>query len=358
IYAEGQRQYVESLSAYARQFLEQLSKPDVEHIEGLPPTVAIEQRGGGSNPRSTVATTTEIYDYMRLLFARVGTPHCWVCSREITSQTVTQMVDTIMTLQTGTRFMVLAPIVRGQKGQHVDLLGHVHREGYVRVRIDGEIYDLKSLPELHKYKKHTIEVVVDRLVLKESVQVRLSDSIQTALSLSGGLVVISHEPSPAADDDGDSPDNGNSEVDYRQWTDWLFSATYACPEHPEVNLAELSPRMFSFNSPYGACSECDGLGTILEFDPDLIVPDPTVSLTHGAVDAWRGGGKRMNIFYNRQLRKFCRKYGVSPTTPWEELPKATQKILLYGDKKGGWEGVIPNLDRRWGSTDSEFVKAR
>ncbi len=358
IYAEGQRKYVESLSAYARQFLEQLSKPDVEHIGGLPPTVAIEQRSGGANPRSTVATTTEIYDYLRLMFARVGTPHCWVCWREITSQTVTQMVDAIMTLQGGTRFMVLAPIVRGQKGQHVDLLGHVHREGYVRVRIDGEIYDLKSLPELHKYKKHTIEVVVDRLVLKESVQVRLSDSIQTALGLSGGLVVISHEPSGAGDEGDESDGNGNSEVDYRQWTDWLFSATYACPEHPEVNLAELSPRMFSFNSPYGACSECGGLGTIQEFDPGLIVPDPTVSLTHGAVDAWRGGGKRMNIFYNRQLRKFCRKYGVSPTTPWEELPKATQKILLYGDKKGGWEGVIPNLDRRWGRTDSEYVKAR
>jgi excinuclease ABC subunit A len=360
IYAEGQRKYVESLSAYARQFLEQLSKPDVEHIEGLPPTVAIEQRGGGSNPRSTVATTTEIYDYLRLLFARVGTPHCWMCGREITSQTVSQMVDAIMTLPEGTKFMVLAPVVRGQKGQHQELLNHISREGFVRVRIDGALHDLKSLPELDKNKAHTIEVVVDRLVLKETVRIRLSDSIETALSLANGLVIITHEPLVAAEDQSeqDAASGGSGGIDYDGWSDWLFSATYACPEHPHVSLAELSPRMFSFNSPYGACPSCDGLGTILEFDPELIVPDPKLSLTEGAIDAWRHGGKRMNIFYNRQLRKFCKAYGVSPSTPFEEIPAQTRTLLLEGDPEEGWEGVIPNLNRRWEKTDSEFVKAR
>ncbi len=357
IYAEGQRKYVESLSAYARQFLEQLSKPDVEHIEGLPPTVAIEQRAGGSNPRSTVATTTEIYDYLRLLFARVGTPHCWKCGREITSQTVSQMVDAIMTLPEGTRFMILAPMVRGQKGQHTELLSHVHREGYVRVRIDGEIYDLKELPELHKNKKHTIEVVVDRLVLKESVRTRLGDSLQTALELAGGLVLITYESKEAGGEETAAADS-NGGIDYSNWKDWLFSATYACPKHPDVNLPELAPRMFSFNSPYGACPECDGLGTILEFDSELVVPDQNLSLTSGAIDAWRHGGKRMNIFYNRQLRKFCRMYDVSAAAPFKELPAKVRKALLHGDDESGWEGVIQNLTRRWRKTDSEFVKSR
>ncbi len=353
IYAEGQRKYVESLSAYARQFLEQLSKPDVEHIEGLPPTVAIEQRPGGSNPRSTVATTTEIYDYLRLLFARVGQPHCWTCGRPITSQTVSQMVDSILTLNEGTRFMVLAPIVRGQKGQHVELLRHVHREGFVRVRIDGEIFDLKDLPTLNKNKAHTIEVVVDRLVLKSSVRVRLSDSIETALQLSDGLVVIWHEPA-----DGDEPakPSSNGSDRYAHWSEMLYSATYACPEHPEANLEELSPRMFSFNSPYGACDSCDGLGTILEFDPELIVPDGSQSLCQGAIDAWRHGGKRMNIHYNRMIRQFCRRYGVSANDTFDELSAEHREALLHGE--GDWEGVIPNLNRRWNKTDSEYVKQR
>ena len=354
IYAEGQRKYVESLSAYARQFLEQLSKPDVEHIEGLPPTVAIEQRGGGtSNPRSTVATTTEIYDYLRLLFARVGEPHCWICGRPITSQTVSQMVDALFQLPEGTRFMVLAPIVRGQKGQHQEMLRHIRREGYVRVRIDGKIHDLKSLPELSKYKIHNIEVVVDRLILKESVRIRLSDSIETALALAGGLVTITHEDPATPDDSTDPAGTANG-----HWRDLIFSATYACPEHPEANLPELSPRMFSFNSPYGACEACDGLGTILEFDPELILPDETLSLTQGAIDAWRHGGKRMNIFYNRLLRQFCREYGVSPSLPVREMPKTVRQALLHGDPSHSWEGVIPNLERRWKKTDSEYVKAR
>ncbi|MBS3734322.1 MAG: excinuclease ABC subunit UvrA [Phycisphaerae bacterium] len=369
LYAEGQRKYVESLSAYARQFLEQLAKPDVEHIEGLPPTVAIEQRSGGANPRSTVATTTEIYDYLRLLFARIGTPHCWFCRRQITSQTVTQMADAIFTLPDGARFMVLAPVVRGQKGQHTELLQHMQREGYVRVRIDGRIHELSDLPELNKNRRHTIDVVVDRLVLRDSVRIRMSDSIETALELAGGLVVICHEQKrdethedrvcgsrkpPAASKTGDKRHTSGKD----RWKDWLFSATYACPAHPEANLEELAPRMFSFNSPYGACPSCDGLGTILEFDPELIVPDPTLSLSQGAVDAWRHGGKRMNIFYNRAIRRFCRKYRVSANTPYEELPAAMRNKLMHGDRGGGWEGVIPNLTRRWHKTDSEYVKAR
>jgi len=361
IYAEGQRKYVESLSAYARQFLEQLSKPDVEHMEGVPPTVAIEQRSRGANPRSTVATTTEIYDYLRLLFARVGEPHCWaklstgrVCGRKISSQTVTQMVDAIRKLPDGTRFMVLAPLVRGQKGLHTEALRHVQREGFVRVRIDGEIHDLKDLPELNKNRKHSIEVVVDRLVLKDAVMIRLSDSIETAVALSSGLVVICHEPIDAGEAPGGSArPNG----DYSDWKDKLFSATYACPLHPVANLEELAPRMFSFNSPYGACQSCDGLGTILEFDPELIVPDQSRSLSEGAIDAWRHGGRRMNIFYNRQIRAFCRASGISPQEPFAKISAPLRRELMYGDGDK-WEGVVPNLTRRWSKTDSEFVKAR
>ncbi|MCE5278190.1 MAG: excinuclease ABC subunit UvrA [Planctomycetaceae bacterium] len=378
LYAEGQRKYVESLSAYARQFLEQLGKPDVDHIEGLPPTVAIEQRSGGSNPRSTVATTTEIYDYLRLLLARAGQPHCWICNRPISSQTVSQMVDSIMTMPEGTRFMVLAPVIRGQKGQHAELLKHVQREGFVRVRIDGKLYDLKELPELAKNNKHTIDVVVDRLVMRPGVQIRMSDSIETALNLAAGLVVIWHEPiaqgaqgvrstelngaseGEAAPLAGASatPTSGNGNGNgFENWIDLLFSATYACPKHPEASLAELSPRMFSFNSPYGACESCDGLGTILEFDVDLIVPDPTKPLSEGAIDAWRHSGKRMNIYYNRMLRKFCTRYGVAGTTAFKDLPAPIQKKLLQGDGDN-FEGVVPNLTRRWETTDSEFVKAR
>ncbi|MFP4052299.1 MAG: excinuclease ABC subunit UvrA [Phycisphaerae bacterium] len=358
IYAEGQRKYVESLSAYARQFLEQLAKPDVEHIEGLPPTVAIEQRAGIANPRSTVATTTEIYDYLRLLFARVGTPHCWICGRPITSQTVSQIVDSIMQLPEKTRFMVLAPVVRGQKGQHRELLAHVQREGYVRVRVDGEVHDLKDLPELDKNRVHSIDVVVDRLILKDTVRVRLSDSVETALELTHGLVTVTYEPTGEENREKTRAVGNNGGNPFAHWVDQVYSATYACPEHPEANLPELSPRMFSFNSPYGACESCDGLGTILEFDPELVVPDETQTLSGGAIDAWRHGGRRMNIFYNRLIRKFCRMYGVSPNDPYMTLSKDIQRKLLHGDPKNDWEGVLPNLQRRWEKTDSEFVKSR
>jgi excinuclease ABC subunit A len=355
LYAEGQRKYVESLSAYARQFLEQMQKPQVEHIEGLPPTIAIEQRSASSNPRSTVATTTEIYDYCRLLYARVGTPHCWVCGREITSQHTTQIVNAILARPEATKLQVCAPLVRGQKGEHRDIFIRIQREGFVRVRIDGVVYDIKNIPNLDKNKKHDIAAVVDRLILKEGVRIRLADSIETALKIGEGVVILMlQEP-------GDDKNNGGNGY----WQDVIFSEKYACPDHPEASLAELSPRLFSFNSPWGACRSCDGLGTILEFDPDLIVPDKSVSLENGAIDAWRKGGKRMNIFYNRLIKRFCRTFGAGKSTPYEEIPAEARKILLCGttdedEQRYGasFEGVIPNLQRRWETTTSEFVKAR
>lgn len=355
IYAEGQRKYVESLSAYARQFLEQMQKPQVEHIEGLPPTIAIEQRSASSNPRSTVATTTEIYDYLRLLFARAGTPHCWICGRLIASQHTTQIVDTILSWPVGTKIQLCAPLVRGQKGEHREVLARIQRQGLLRARVDGVVYDIKAVPPLDKNKKHDIEAVIDRLIIKDGMRVRLADSVDMALKLGDGLLIVMTQPP--------NPTNPNSTDG--EWKDVIFSEKYACPDHPEASLAELSPRLFSFNSPYGACPACDGLGTILEFDPDLIVPDKTVSLENGAIDAWRKGGKRMNIFYNRLISRFCRQFGVSKTLPYEQLPPEIRRILLYGTTEEDearygqvFEGVIPNLKRRWETTESEYVKAR
>jgi len=355
IYAEGRRKYVESLSAYARQFLEQMQKPSVSDITGLAPTIAIEQRSAASNPRSTVATTTEIYDYFRLLFARAGQPHCWICGREITSQHPSQIVDAILSGPEGTRIQVCAPLVRGKKGEHRDIFATIQREGFVRVRVDGGVYELKNVPALNKNKKHDIAAVVDRLIITDSIRVRLTDSIETALKLGDGVVVIllagSKDEAAGNNDD--------------KWRQVVFSEKYACPQHPQASLEELSPRLFSFNSPYGACGSCDGLGTILEFDPDLIVPDRGVSLENGAIDAWRKGGKRMNIFYNRLIKRFCSRVGVSKSTPFEKIPRHIREMLMYGTsdadaRKYGFafEGVIPNLTRRWKSTTSEYVKAR
>ncbi len=355
IYAEGRRKYVESLSAYARQFLEQMQKPAVSDISGLPPTIAIEQRSASSNPRSTVATTTEIYDYFRLLFARVGQPHCWVCGREITSQHSSQIVESIVSRPEGTKIQVCAPLVRGKKGEHREVFADIQREGFVRVRVDGSIYDIHNVPALNKNRKHDIAAVVDRLIIKQGVHIRLADSVETALKLADGvLLMLIQEPGADKSNGG----NGN-------WEQAIYSEKFACPEHPEASLEELSPRLFSFNSPYGACRSCDGLGTILEFDPDLIVPDKTVSLENGAIDAWRKGGKRMNIFYNRLVKRFCRKIGLNKSIPYEEIPEDLKRILMYGtteddeDKYGlSFEGVIPNLTRRWKNTTSDYVKAR
>ncbi|MBN2210162.1 MAG: excinuclease ABC subunit UvrA [Sedimentisphaerales bacterium] len=343
IFAEGQRKYVESLSAYARQFLEQMQKPDVESIEGLPPTIAIEQRSGSHNPRSTVATTTEIYDYLRLFFARVGQPHCYICGKPIKSLHAGQIVDALLDMGENTRIQICAPLIRGQKGEHADVFRRIQREGFVRVRIDGEIHEVKDVPKLSRHKIHHIEAVVDRLAVRAAIRARLADSVEIALKLGDGLVSILKEEKP------------------NEWREIIYSEKYACLDHPDAALSELSPRCFSFNSPYGACPACDGLGNILEFDPELVVPDDSVSLTEGAIDAWRRGGKRMNIFYNRLIRRFCREFNISPDTPFKNLPARAKQVLLFGEDEDGparFEGVIPNLSRRFRSTDSEFVKAR
>jgi excinuclease ABC subunit A len=355
IYAEGRRKYVESLSAYARQFLEQMQKPAVSNITGLPPTIAIEQRSASSNPRSTVATTTEIYDYFRLLFARAGQPHCWVCGKKITSQHSSQIVDSILSQTEGTKLQICAPLIRGKKGTHKDIFTTIQREGFVRVRVDGRIYDIRNLPTLNKNKKHDIAAVVDRLIIKESVRIRLADSVETALKLSDGVVLVLLQEA-----DNDKKNGGDG-----SWKESIYSEKFACPRHPQASLPELSPRLFSFNSPYGACKSCDGLGTILEFDPDLIVPDRSKSLENGAIEAWRKGGKRMNIFYNRLVKRFCRNFGASKSIPFEKIPAKIKKILMEGttaedqEKYGAsFEGVIPNITRRWQTTTSEYVKTR
>ncbi|MBW8038730.1 MAG: excinuclease ABC subunit UvrA [Planctomycetes bacterium] len=358
IYAEGRRKYVESLSTYARQFLEQMQKPEVGEISGLPPTIAIEQRSAGGNPRSTVATTTEIYDYLRLLFARVGQPHCWVCGKEITSQHSSQIVESILTWPEGTKIQICAPLIRGKKGEHKDVFVGIQREGFVRVRVDGTIYDARDVPALNKNKKHHIAAVVDRLIIKDSVRVRLADSVETALKLADGvLLVLVQKPEEA----GKKRKSKNT----NSWKEVIYSEKFACPKHPQASLEELSPRLFSFNSPYGACKSCDGLGTILEFDPDLIVPDKSISLDNGAIDAWRKGGKRMNIFYNRLIKRFCRNVGIRKSISFEKIPAEIKRILIYGTtpadrKKYGFsfEGAIPNLTRRWENTASEYVKTR
>jgi excinuclease ABC subunit A len=341
IYAEGQRRYVESLSAYARQFLEQMQKPDVESIEGLPPTISIEQRQGHATPRSTVATITEIYDYLRLLFARVGRPACYRCGRPISQQTSDQIVEDMLALPAGTRLAILAPLVRGKKGHHKDVFERVRREGFVRVRVDGQVQELKDVLTLDKNRKHEIEAVVDRLAVEPGVRRRLADSVETALKLGEGLVV-------AATESGDK----------------LYSTLYACPSCG-ISFGELQPRLFSFNSPYGACGTCDGLGTRLELDADLIVPDKSLSLKDGAIEPWRRLGRRMTIRYNRRLREFGELFGVRLTTPFEKIDPDKRRILLYGttpeDEKrhGYWfEGVLPSLMHRFEATESEFIKQR
>jgi len=347
IHAEGRRKYVETLSAYARQFLEQMQKPDVEHIEGLPPTIAIEQRAAGGSPRSTVATVTEVYDYLRLLFARVGEPHCWRCNQKIDRQDPSQIVDAVITLKPDTRIMVLAPLVRGQRGEHTEVFKHIQREGFVRVRVNGELHDLRDVPKLSKTRKHKIDVVVDRLVIKRDVQTRLAESIALALALGDDTVFIAVE-------------SGRS-----RWKDHIYSTRYACPKHPEANLPSLTPQLFSFNSPHGACPTCSGLGNILEFDADLVVLDKSLSLANNAIDAWRHSGKRLNQLYRKLLDEFCLHFNVSPDVPYENLPADLRDILMNGTTPESeaqygvkFEGVLPNLKRRWATTESESVKHR
>ena len=345
IFAEGQRRYVESLSAYARQFLEQMQKPDVDYIEGLPPTISIEQRTGIASPRSTVATTTEIYDYLRLLFARVGTPYCYECGREISQQTAEQIVRSVLRNEQGTKVLLLAPMVRGRKGSQKEVLERMRREGFVRARVDGMLADLRDVAALHKNRKHDIEAVVDRLVIQEGIESRLTDSVEIALKLARGNMIVSREL------------NG-------RWQDTLYSELYACA-HCGISYEELAPNMFSFNSPYGACPGCNGLGTKLEFDPDFIVPDKGLTIRDGAIDVWRRGGRRMAIHYHYVLRDFCDDFGVDPDVPLAQIDKELRQILLYGtndrtQRKYGvaFEGVIPNCVRRFARTTSEYVKRR
>ncbi len=353
IYAEGQRRYVESLSAYARQFLEQMEKPDVEYIEGLSPAISIEQRTAGANPRSTVGTVTEIYDYLRLLFARAGTPYCHKCNRRIESQTVQQIVDRIMEFGRDKKILVLSPLVRGRKGEYSKIFDKVRSDGFVRVRVDGKIYDVDEKIELAKYKKHNIEVVVDRLAIKPGIKNRLADSVETALRTGSGTVIIITMDTPT-------------------WHEEIFSEHFAC-SHCGISFEELTPRMFSFNSPYGACPACGGLGTKMEIDPGLIISDGTKSITEGAIAPWRRGGRSLILYYRRLLRALSKHYEINPDTPFEKLTEQEKKIILYGSgdekieqgfwrsrryyrRKRGFEGVIPNLERRFRETDSEYVK--
>ncbi|HBN45830.1 MAG TPA: excinuclease ABC subunit UvrA [Candidatus Marinimicrobia bacterium] len=348
IYAEGQRRYVESLSSYARQFLGLMEKPDMDTIEGLSPAISIEQKASARNPRSTVGTVTEIHDYFRLLYAHIGKPHCWVCGRPIQKQTVQQIVDTVCKFSARSKIFILAPVVRGRKGQHKGVFKEIKKEGFLRVRVDRKVYGIDEKFNLEKNKKHTIEVVVDRLIIEDDYQERLTESIELALKIGSGLVII-HE----------LPDK-----------DHLFSEHFACP-HCEVSLEELSPRMFSFNSPYGACPHCDGLGSHMEINPELVVPDKTKSLIQGAV-APLGEQPRGN-WYGSILKSLARYYDFRFTTPWMKLDKKIREMLLYGtgSKKmkmtyssqrwtgtyeGGWEGAIPNLMRRYKQTKSGHIR--
>ena len=359
IFAEGQRKYMESLSAYARQFLDQMRKPDIESIEGLPPTIAIEQRGGGHTPRSTVATTTEIYDYLRLLFARAGRPTCWhrdakgrVCGNPITAASPTQIVEMLLTRFDGRRAMVCGPVVRGRKGFHKEIAEGLQKQGFVRARVNGSIIDLReALKEdgdnplgLGRYEMHDIEAVVDRVKIDAEGRQRLAESVETAFKIGTGSLLLLVED--------DSADAG--------WSEHRFSEHFACPDHPECSIEDLAPRLFSFNSPHGACPDCAGLGTVNEFDEELVVPDRTKSLKDGAIEPWRKNGKRMNIYYGRLLRKFCEAFDVSATAAVSKMPAKAWRTLMDGGLIGGkvFEGVLPNLRRRYENSESDFVREK
>jgi excinuclease ABC subunit A len=350
LYAEGQRRYVESLSAYARQFLGQMDKPDVDSIDGLSPAISIDQKTTTRNPRSTVGTVTEIYDYLRLLYARIGIPHCPKCGKVVTGQSAEQIVDQVLALPEGTRFTVDAPIVRGRKGEFKDVLEDLRSDGFTRVKIDGEQYLLDEPPALDKQIRHTIVVVVDRLVMKKGLRTRLNDSVETALRLAEGLVEV-------------------SEVDGATRT---YSERFACPDDG-ISLPELAPRIFSFNSPHGACPRCTGLGTQREIDPELIVPDPSLSIAEGALVPWTVIN---SAFYEQVIQAIADRYEISLETPWQDLPDPQQKLFLYGtdgekvyvtyrNRMGrkrsymlAFEGIVPGLERRYRETDSSFQKER
>lgn len=351
IYADGQRRYMESLSSYARMFLGQMEKPDVDSIEGLSPAISIDQKTTSKNPRSTVGTVTEIYDYLRLLYARIGIPHCPVCGREITQQTIDQIVDQILSLEEGTRIQLLAPIIRGRKGQYTKELEHAGKSGFVRVRVDGIIYDLSEEIPMDKNKKHNIEVVVDRLVIKESIRSRLTDSLETVFSLSEGSVI----------------------VDVIGGEELIFSQNYACPEH-NISIEELTPRMFSFNNPFGACPHCTGLGIFQKIDPELIVPNKELTISEGAIKASGWNSLDENSISLMYYKAISKEYDIPLDVPVKNLTKKQLDIFLYGTKGkpltlkrpktlgGGaysspFEGVVNNLERRYKETNSEYSRA-
>ena len=350
IYAEGQRRYVESLSAYARQFLSMMEKPDVDHIEGLSPAISIEQKSTSHNPRSTVGTITEIYDYLRLLFARVGRPCCPDHGIPLEAQTISQMVDHVLNLPEGTRLMLMAPMVRDRKGEHLQLIGELRAQGFVRARVDGTVYDLDDVPPLELRRKHTIEVVVDRIRVREDLKQRLAESFETAITLTDGLTLI-------------SPMDEDSALEEK-----LFSARYSCP-YCDYSLQELEPRMFSFNNPNGACPECDGLGVSQFFDPERVVSSTHVSLAGGAIRGW----DRRNAYYFQIIQALARYYEFDVDTPFEDLPKPIREVILYGSgdeviefryfgesgvqkRRHPFAGIIPNLERRYRETDSRIVR--
>lgn len=356
IFAEGQRRYVESLSAYARQFLGQMDKPDVDFIEGLSPAVSIDQKATSKNPRSTVGTITEVYDYLRLLWARIGKPHCPVCARPIARQMPQQIVDRVMDLEEGTRFQVLAPVIRGRKGEYAELFRELQTKGFARARVDGTVVRLEEPPTLKKYEKHDIEVIVDRLSVKESARRRLTDSVETALLLSGGTITLEFVDLPE--------DDPNRE---RFYSEHLY-----CP-YDDLSFEEMEPRSFSFNSPFGACPECTGLGTKMEVDPDLVVPDPERTLGDGAIHPWSGG--HTSEYFSRLIEALGHTVGFTLETPWEKLQKKAQKALLYGHEEQvhvrysnrygrqrsyytTYDGVIPWVQRRHGEAESDAARER
>jgi len=356
IFAEGQRKYVESLSAYARQFLDQMQKPNVDHIEGLSPAISIEQRTAGANPRSIVATTTEIYDYLRLWYASIGIAHCPNCGKVLTSQTAEDIINQLCDLPSKRKVMILAPYIDGRKGEHLEVFNDIRNQGFVRARVDGNIVELDEVPALNKKTKHSIEAVVDRLVIDDGVRSRLADSVELSLRLGGGRMLAMVEDGKGG------------------WKDELFSEDFACLPCGK-SYDKLENRHFSFNSPYGACSTCAGIGNMEVFDEDLLVPNQNLSLNEGAVDAWKRGGRRMVMWYKKLLKGLAAAYDVSLDTPYKKLPASFRKVLIYGSGeeivamklyRGGkplkyekpFEGVIPNLERRMRETDSDYTRQR
>ncbi|MBT3353639.1 MAG: excinuclease ABC subunit UvrA [Candidatus Scalindua sp.] len=343
IYAEGQRRYIESLSSYARQFLDQMQKPDVDIIEGIPPTIAIEQRTSHTGPRSTVATTTDIYDYLRLLFAKVGTPYCHNCGTLITRQTIEQIMHRVSRIPKGTKIMILSPIIKGKKGEHKEVFQKIRRKGFIRARVDGNIIDASTEVKLSRYKLHDIDVVVDRLVVKDDIQKRLSDSIHTSLELGEGVVIITQEKKG-------------------KWVDMVFSERYSCPDCG-TGYEELAPRMFSFNSPYGSCRGCEGLGMTLEFDPELIIPNEELSLSEDAVHAWSKWSTITQEHYNSLLNDFSKRFDIDAKVPFKKISKRIRNTLLHGESLNNstskrFEGVIPALWQVYDKSNSSDVIKR